>query len=349
MMGYDPLPYKENTNNSLITVKGKIDPATFRLTPLTPEVCSNPRIGEGQNFVNTSITYVFFDTKASGMCRIQIVDSINQPQLTIEAPVKNWPVSMLDNLLKFTGPNNYGKNPVGTVVKASPINFYYPMDQTSTSKLTANEIAPVYITNLNPTVCSQKNGIEFTGISSGVCKIQVGWDGFGFGSKYFPGKQFTYDLFTSQTAADVAADKAAADAASATQKANSALAAAKAKADAKLCKPADQSKLLSYYAPLQKINSSYSDYNQTIQRINYLISQTGSNQTIQLSSSEFPDLLRAYPVINGVRQVPLYVYQAILQGTLQGISNNYTIALNTASLAYKSASAGCKKVVGPPK
>jgi hypothetical protein len=58
--------------------------------------------------------------------------------------------------------------------------------------------------------------------------------------------------------------------------------------------------------------------------------------------------LAGYPVLGNSRQVPIFVYQAILQGALIGENKNYQSAFAIANLAYSKASAGCKKVIGKP-
>lgn len=122
----------------------------------------------------------------------------------------------------------------------------------------------------------------------------------------------------------------------------------KATQDATLCTPSDQSRLRNAYAPVEASRSRTEALRSKLDRVNNLINQLGKNGPIQLPPSEYSDLLAGYPVLGNSRQVPIFVYQAILQGALIGENKNYQSALAIANLAYSKTSAGCKKVIGKP-
>ena len=122
----------------------------------------------------------------------------------------------------------------------------------------------------------------------------------------------------------------------------------KAEQGGTLCTSSDQSRLRNAYAPVIASTSRAEALMGKLGRVDYLISQVGKNGPIQLPPSEYSDLLAGYPVLANSRQVPIYVYQAILQGALIGENKNYQSALTRANLAYSKASAGCKKAVGKP-
>ena len=122
----------------------------------------------------------------------------------------------------------------------------------------------------------------------------------------------------------------------------------KATTDAVLCNPSDQSRLRNAYAPVEASNNRWWSIKSKLDRVNYLISQLGKNGPIQLPPEEYADLLAGYPVLANSRQVPISLYQAILQGASISEDKNYQSALAIANLAYSKASAGCKKVVGKP-
>jgi hypothetical protein len=119
-------------------------------------------------------------------------------------------------------------------------------------------------------------------------------------------------------------------------------------ATASQCNPSDQSRLRNSYSPVVASNRRLSELRSKLNRVNYLISQVGKNGPIQLPPSEYADLLAGYPVLANSRQVPISIYQAILQGSIIGEGKNYQEALTLATSAYSKASAGCKNVVGKP-
>jgi hypothetical protein len=209
-------------------------------------------------------------------------------------------------------------------------------------------MAPLYFSINNESACSVDANLLVLAKSSGECAITIGWPDFAFGSRVYSASSSEFVLFTVKSIAELAqdAEKLKYERQLSAEKAKQA--AEKAKQAAKLCKPSDQSRLRNAYAPVKASNERAEALRSKLDRVNYLISQVGKNGPIQLPPSEYSDLLAGYPVLGNSRQVPIFVYQAILQGALIGENKNYQSAFAIANLAYSKTSAGCKKVIGKP-
>lgn len=191
-------------------------------------------------------------------------------------------------------------------------------------------------------------GLTISRESSGECVIKFAWPEFAFGSRIYKSGYSEFLLFTVKSEAELAQDAENQKYERLLSAEKTKQTAEKAKQDAKICKPSDQSRLRNAYAQVNASNNRAAEIRNKLGRVDYLISQVGKNSPIQLSPSEYPDLLAGYPVLSNSRKVPIFVYQAILQGALIGEKKNYQIAFAIANLAYSKASAGCKKVVGKP-
>lgn len=117
---------------------------------------------------------------------------------------------------------------------------------------------------------------------------------------------------------------------------------------AKVCPAAQQQKLRASYQALASANSKISGFLSKLKRAQTLQNVVGPNGTIQLSPSEFSESLGGFPVLGGTRQVPVRSYIAVLNGAIEGTREGAAPYFAKAKAAYAAATAGCKKVVGPP-
>jgi hypothetical protein len=265
------------------------------------------------------------------------VTTTQNSRYEVQMPISSWSVSTL-RAPTVSGNNlsNRGILQVGNSIQLSNLKFNY-----SGSTFNVGLIAPLHFTIKNENVCSSDANFLISAKSSGECEITFRWPDFAFGSRVFNSGSSNFLLFTVKSASEIA--QAAEQA-----KFERLALAEKAKREAKLCKPTDQSRLRNAYAPVVASNNRASAIRSKLDRVNYLIGQVGKNSPIQLPPSEYADLLAGYPVLANSRQVPIFVYQAILQGAFLGEGKNYQSAFALANLAYSKASAGCKKVVGKP-
>lgn len=194
---------------------------------------------------------------------------------------------------------------------------------------------------MNSDVCEVDLALEVTVHGPGECLVRVGWPGFAFASRVFGPNERLFKVGQVATDEEISAEKKAA-------KKSRALAAAKTRKEVKLCKVADQDRLRDAYLLLKKVSDSLNTYRSKLERLDATTWAYGGKGDIQLPASEFPETLSLFPVIGGMRLVPINIYRAVLEGAILGSEVNYKKALAMANSAYKKASSGCKKVVGTP-
>ena len=339
----DPLTYRENTPNSVIALQGLTEKEVISVETMTTEFCDSPKALSGFNWVDKSKVYLSVTTGSEGMCRLKVTTTLGTVY-EVQMPVSSWSVSVMrPPTISGTNLSNRGILQVGKSIQISKLSFNY-----SGSSFQVGLVAPLYFNIKNENVCSVDANFLVVAKSSGECAIEFGWPEFAFGSRVYNSNTLKFVLFTVKSDTELAQDadilkyKKLAAAEKAKQDAE------KAKQDAKLCKPSDQSRLKNAYVPVKASNSRADALRDKLGRVDYLIGQVGKNGPIQLPPSEYADLLAGYPVLANSRQVPIFVYQAILQGALIGEKKNYESAFAIANLAYSKASAGCKKVIGKP-
>ena len=332
----DPLTYRENTPNSVIALQGLTEKEVISVETMTTEFCDSPKALSGFNWVDKSKVYLSVTTGSEGMCRLKVKTTLGTVY-EVQMPVSSWSVSVM-RPPSISGINltNSGVLPAGKSIQLSKLSFNY-----SGSSFQVGLVAPLYFSIKNETVCSVDENFRVLAKSAGECVIELRWPEFAFGSRIYSSSWGAYVLFTVKSAAEIDQDAE-------NLKYKMQAAAEKARQDAKLCKPSDQSRLKNAYAPMKASNNRSDVLRSKLGRVDYLISQVGKNGSIQLPPSEYADLLAGYPVLANSRQVPIFVYQAILQGALLGEKKNYQSAFALANLAYSKASAGCKKVIGKP-
>ena len=336
IVGNDPLTYQENTPNSVIALQGVNEREISSVETLTEKFCSSPKVLSGFNWVNKSQVYLIVSTGSEGMCRLKVTTTAGTVYV-VQMPVASWSVSALrPPTISGNNLSNHGILPVGKSIQLSNLSFNY-----SGSTFQVGLVAPLYYTIKDENTCSVDANFLVFAKSSGECAIKFGWPEFAFGSRVYSSSSIEYVLFTVKSAAELAQDAEKI-------KYERQASAEKAKQDTKLCKTSDQSRLRNSYAPVKASNNRANALRSKLDRVNYLISQVGKNGPIQIPPSEYAELLSGYPVLANSRQVPIFVYQAILQGALIGERKYYQIAFTKANLAYSKASVGCKKVVGKP-
>jgi hypothetical protein len=343
LVANDPLTYQEQTPNSVIALQGLSENEVTSVASLTSEFCNSPSVLSGFNWVDKSKMYLSVTTGSEGMCRLKVTTTLGAV-FEVQMPVSSWSVStMRPPTISGNNLSNRGILPVGKSIQLSNLSFNY-----SGSTFKVGQVAPLYFDVKNENTCSVDANFLVLAKSSGECVIIIGWPEFAFGSRVYSSSSNEYVLFTVKSSAELAqdAEKIKQDAEKA--KSERLALAEKAKQNAKLCKPSDQSRLRNSYAPLMASNKRSSELRSKLSRVDYLIGQVGKNGPIQLPPSEYADLLAGYPVLANSRQVPVFVYQAILQGSIIGEKKNYQSAFAIANLAYSKASAGCKKVIGKP-
>ena len=343
LVANDPLTYREQTPNSVIALQGLIEKEITSVEVLTDNFCHSPKILTGFKWVDKSKVYLSITTGSEGMCRLKVTTNLGMVY-EVQMPVSSWAVSVMrPPTILGNGLSNQGILKVGNSIQLSNLSFNY-----SGSTFNVGQVTPLYFSIKNENVCSVDENFLVLAKSSGQCVITIGWPEFAFGSRVYSSGSSEFALFTVKSNAELAqdAEKLKYERQLSAEKAKQA--AEKAKQDAKLCKPSDQSRLRNAYAPVTATINITEVLRSKFDRVNYLISQVGKNSSIQLPPSEYSDLLAGYPVLANSRQVPIYVYQAILQGALIGENKNYQSALARANLAYSKASAGCKKVIGKP-
>ncbi|MSZ50321.1 MAG: hypothetical protein F2588_01015 [Actinobacteria bacterium] len=124
--------------------------------------------------------------------------------------------------------------------------------------------------------------------------------------------------------------------------------AAKVKADAKLCKPAAQAALRAKYTRLNEYWEFFEKYYPILEQMNMYVRNGSGDSEIQVKTSEFEEALRPWPSTGQYRNVPVRIYRAVLDGRLTQNQKLWNLTTSILMLDYKSASAGCRKVVGPP-
>lgn len=332
----DPLPFKENTPNSVIRLNGGIKGKMKNAESATPNTCVNPRIVEDKNYLEKDKVLLFFDTKNRGMCRIYVGEQGFIDVAYIEIPVRDWSGNKPSNI-RVSGNELYdhGNLEIGKSIKLSDVKFRVWNDVYSYDRY-----APVELNNTTPLNCEQSNILTFTAKSTGECIVEISWPRFSFGGYVFPENKQTYKLFTTKSSTELAAiKKASVEVGKAAQ--------AKRAADAKLCKTDLQNIIRQTYADYKR---KYELYNQAQERLDNWTYQARifPNETVQVPASKYGDVLSLYPSIDGMREVPISSYVAVLSGELVGARIDLAIAYKKAEQLYSKSSAGCRKVMGAP-
>ena len=336
-VGKDPLPYRENSDNSLIAIEGKKFPFDAKFEVLTPNQCANPRLLVSANFIDRGINYLLFQTLKSGMCQIRMT-SISEPAVVLfELPVESWPTSIVfPPSIEFKKLPNLETIQIGETIQLSDLKFSY-----SGSRYDLGRLVPVELRLETPLVCSVDALLKLKAIAPGACEVSLQTPAFAFGSRIYKSIDRRISVFQSKSLEQVQAEVKA-------KKENQAAIAKKRAEDNKLCSPSNQSKLRSSYRALLDSNKRFSDLYLKHQKMSYLLRNGNKDQEIMLPLSEFPELLGSFPVRANTRNVPLFIYVAILEGAMSGERKINEQAQRIANSAYQKASPGCKKVVGKP-
>jgi len=338
-IGNDPVPYQENTAGAVFAITGFQSGGTWMTTSKTPTVCTNPKFLELPNPSDPKIAHFSFETKSKGMCKIDVIYELNgaSESLVVQTPIESWNLPVSSYTVK--GAISKGVVSVGAVLNSPSPTFYYPG-----SSYDLKQVAPTYLKIESPSTCRFQTEIEIKSIGVGDCVLSLNWPAFQFGSRNFRTGNFKFTFFKSEvplTAAEKSRQKSEAEARAKVE--------AQARSrDNKLCPSKLQNALKNSYAPLIASNKRAFEIREKLSRVNYLESQVGNKGSIQLPPNEYSSLLSGYPVLANSRQVPFFVYKAILQGSLLGEKKNYQLAFASANLAYSKATAGCKQVVGKP-
>ncbi len=341
--GDEPLPYQQNTANSSFAVSGGSVGGTWSVTSFTPDVCSNARYIDLSHPVKPNIAYFQFQSGAKGMCRISVSHTggtPNQNETTqVDFPVESW------NLSVVTPPRTFGAIYQGNINTGSEVGVPLPRFIYPGTNFDVDQVAPTFLSITTPQTCDWAPDRKLKAVSDGDCMLTFNWLSFAFGSRNYPAGSSSFKAFTVTT--PLTSSQLA------NKKADSI---AKAKADKaatlaaiKLCPLVNQNALRTTYAPLTSLNNQYSTLYGLLSRANYLANSTSSDTSIQIPADAYSIVLQYYPSINGVRQVPLHTYVAVLNGAMMGLSKVRNLALAKANSTYLKASVGCRRVVGPPK
>jgi hypothetical protein len=337
-IGKDPLPYRENTDNSLIAIEGKEFPSDVNFQVLTPNQCTNPRLLVNPAFIDRGTNYLLFQTQRVGICQIQVTSKSESDGILLEFPVESWPVSVIPSpSIEFKKSPNLEVIQYGEYIQLDVLGFSYPA-----SRYALNKLVPVQLKIVTPAICEIDATLKLKAIGTGAaCEITLQTPGFAFGSRIFRSLERKVSIFFSKSSAQIEAEKKA-------DKEKNVAIAKKLKEDEKLCSASDQKRLRNSYQAIRDSNKRYSDLAAKFKKASYLLQNGGKDQTIILSPFEFSDLLKSFPVLANTRSVPLYIYVSILEGAMIGENNNFKRAQKLANSSYQKASAGCKKVVGKP-
>jgi hypothetical protein len=335
------LPYREETEGQAIFAVGGFQRGGMMTSiSITPTVCSNARYLSLYDPVNPMLAYFKFDTKGRGMCRITVNNIVggNAETLNVQLPVENveqihsyiYPYAQLSGLPKTVLKVKVGEE------RTAPQPYFWLEDSRLRKRFDKSinvwELAPMQYRIETPNVCFFTTESKIKSRAEGLCTISIIWDSFHIDSEGFAGQVVRFDFFKSEkplTKAEKAKAQNNPD-------------------EGKLCSSSSQNALKKIYKSLTDSEKRLTEINKKLQNVNLLINQIGKEAEIKLPANEYPDLLKAFPVLASNRQVPLYIYAAVLQGSLIGEGKVHQTASILANQAYSKASAGCKKVVGKP-